>query len=142
MCSCTTHGADCGFSVRCAVCGVEELLYLDISHKIKADLLLWNTSTFTLLSEEPGGIAKFRAEPWVFQQTLKTPLKELNRFVSIFLSPFSFDEGVLSTDEVVFEPKSTLHLFANNSLSVEDQYHLVIRRWGSKRQSLLTPTWP
>src|SRR5579872_5080710 len=83
MCSCTTHGADCGFSVRCAVCGVEELLYLDISHKIKADLLLWNTSTFTLLSEEPGEIAKFRAESWVFQQTFKTPLKELNRFVSI-----------------------------------------------------------
>jgi hypothetical protein len=32
----------------------------------------------------------------------------------------------MSTDEVVFEPKDLLHLLANNSLSVEDQYHLRI----------------
>ncbi|HEX3106055.1 MAG TPA: hypothetical protein VHQ22_16550 [Terriglobales bacterium] len=59
-----------------------------------------------LLSEEPGEIAKFRAEPWVFQQTFKTPLKELNRFVSIFLSPFSLAEGILGTDEVVLNPRT------------------------------------
>jgi hypothetical protein len=87
---------------------------------------------FTLLSEEPGEIAQFRAEPWAFQQTFKTPLKELNRFVSIFLSPFSFAEGVLSTDEMVFEAKNTLHLLGNNSLSVEDQYHLVIKAVGQQ----------
>ena len=86
----------------------------------------------TLLSEEPGEIAQFRAEPWPFQQTFKTPLKELHRFVSIFLTPFSFAEGVVSTGEVVFEPKNILHLLANNSLSVEDQYHFMIRAVGQQ----------
>ena len=86
----------------------------------------------TLLSEEPGEIAQFRAEPWPFQQTFKTPLKELHRFVSIFLTPFSFAEGVVSTGEVVFEPKNILHLLANNSLSVEDHYHFMIRAVGQQ----------
>ena len=85
---------------------------------------------FTLLSERPGEIQRFRAKPWPFQQTFKSPLKDLNRFVSTFLAPFSFAEGALSTDEVVFEPKNLLHLLANNSLSVEDQYHLTIRAVG------------
>src|SRR5215470_5386555 len=84
----------------------------------------------TLLPERPGEIQRFRTNPWPFQQTFKTPLKALNKFVSTFLSPFLFAEGVLSTDEVVFEPKNLLNLLANNSVSVEDQYHLTIRAVG------------
>ena len=84
----------------------------------------------TLLSERPQEIERFRSKLWPFQQTFKTPLKDLNRFVSTFLAPFSFESGALSTDEVVFEPKQLLHLLANNSLSVEDQYHLTIQAVG------------
>jgi hypothetical protein len=86
----------------------------------------------TLLSERPEEILRFRAKPWPFQQTFKTPLKDLNRFVTTFLAPFSLEKGALSTDEVVFEPKDLLHLLANNSLSVEDQYHLTIQAEGQQ----------
>jgi hypothetical protein len=84
----------------------------------------------TLLSERPGEINRFRLNPWQFQQTFKTPLKDLNRFVTTFLAPFSLQKGAISTDEVVFEPKNLLQLLANNSLSVRDQYHLTIQAEG------------
>lgn len=84
----------------------------------------------TLLSERPEEILRFRAEPWPFQQTFKTPLNDLNRFVAAFLAPFSLERGAMSTDEVVFEPNQLLHLLANNSLSVDDQYHLTIEAQG------------
>jgi hypothetical protein len=86
----------------------------------------------TLLSERPEELRHFRVKPWPFQQTFKTPLKDLNRFVKTFLAPFSLEKGVISTDEVVFEPKDLLHLLANNSLSVQDQYHLTIQAEGQQ----------
>jgi hypothetical protein len=86
----------------------------------------------SLLSARTEEIHRFRAIPWLFQQTFKTPLKDLNRFVSTFLAPFSLESAALSTDEVVFEPKHLLHLLANNSLSVEDYYHLTIEAAGQK----------
>jgi len=86
----------------------------------------------TLLSERPEEINRFRANPWPFQRTFRTPLKALNRFVTAFLAPFSLESGAISTDEVVFEPKNLLHLLANNSLSVENQYHLTIQAEGQQ----------
>jgi hypothetical protein len=86
----------------------------------------------TLLSERPEEIHRFRATPWPFQQTFKTPLKDLNRFVTTFLAPFSLERGTMSTDEVVFEPKDLLRLLSNNSLTVEDQYHLTIQAEGQQ----------
>ena len=85
-----------------------------------------------LLSERTEEIQRFRATAWLFQQTFKTPLKDLNRFVSTFLAPFSLERGALSTDEVVFEPKDLLHLLATNSLSVEDYHHLTIQATGQR----------
>jgi hypothetical protein len=86
----------------------------------------------TLLSERPEEIRQFRVKPWPFQQTFKTPLKDLNRFVATILAPFSLEKGTISTDEVVFEPEDLLHLLANNSLSVQDQYHLTIEAEGQQ----------
>jgi hypothetical protein len=86
----------------------------------------------TLLSERPEEIRRFRVNPWPFQQTFKTPLKDLNRFVTTFLAPFSLEKGSMSTDEVVFEPKDLVRLLANNSLSVQDQYHLTIQAEGQQ----------
>jgi hypothetical protein len=86
----------------------------------------------TLLSERPEEIHRFRLNPWPFQQTFKTPLKALSRFVTTFLAPFSLEKGAMSTDEVVFEPKGLLQLLANNSLSVQDQYHLTIQAEGQE----------
>jgi len=91
----------------------------------------------TLLSERPEEIRRFRVRPWPFQQTFKTPLKDLTRFVTTFLAPFSLEKGAISTDEVVFEPKDLLHLLANNSLSVKDQYHLTIQAEGQQAVAAL-----
>jgi hypothetical protein len=83
-----------------------------------------------VLSERTEGIQRFRATPWLFQQTFETPFKDLNKFVSTFLAPFSLERGALSTDEVVFEPKNLLRLLATNSLSVENYYDLKIQATG------------
>ena len=86
----------------------------------------------TLHSERPGEIQRFRTTPWAFQQTFKTPLKDLSRFVSTFLAPFELERGALSTDEVVFEPKELLHLLADNSLCADDRYRLTIEARGKQ----------
>ena len=86
----------------------------------------------TLLSEPTDEIQRFRDDPWPFQQTFKTPLKDLDRFVSICLATFSLEKGALSTDEVVFEPKDLLLLLARNSVPVKDCYHLTIRADGER----------
>lgn len=86
----------------------------------------------TLLSERPEEIQRFLASPWKFQQTFKTPLGDLERFVSTLLGPFEFQTATLSAEEVVFEPKNLLHLLANNSLFLEDKYQFSIRATGKQ----------
>jgi hypothetical protein len=86
----------------------------------------------TLLSERPEEVQRFCAQPWSFQQTFKTPLKDLNRFVATFLAPFSLVRGALSIDQVVFEPKDLLQLLTSRSLHVRDHYHLTIQAAGQK----------
>jgi hypothetical protein len=76
----------------------------------------------TLLSDRTEEVARFRADPWPFQHTFQTPSKELHRFVSTFLAPFSLDKGSLSTDEVVFDPQVLLELMANNSIKVGNHW--------------------
>jgi hypothetical protein len=85
-----------------------------------------------VLSERTEEIQRFRAAPWIFQRTFKTPLKDLNRFVSTFLARFTLERGALSTDEVVFEPKDLLHLLTAHSLAVQDYYHLTIQAMGQQ----------
>jgi hypothetical protein len=86
----------------------------------------------TLLSERTEEIQRFRDDPWPFQQTFKTPRKDLTRFVSTLLATFSLEKGTLSTDEVVFEPKDLLMLLTQNSVPVKDCYHLTIRADGER----------
>jgi hypothetical protein len=83
-----------------------------------------------VLSERTEEIQRFRATPWPFQQTFITPLKDLNKFVSTFLAPFSLERGALSTDQVVFEPENLLRLLASKSLSVDNYYDLKIQATG------------
>ena len=92
--------------------------------------MLTKPPTLAVLSEETDEIRRFRATPWLFQQTFTTPYKDLNRFVSTFLAPFSLERGALNTDQVVFEPKNLLRLLADNSLSVENYYDLKIQATG------------
>jgi len=86
----------------------------------------------TLLPQRTEDIQRFRAAPWPFQQTFKAPLKDLQRFVSVFLAPFSVERGVVSTDEVVFEPRNVLQLLAKNAIVTENPYRLTIEATGSR----------
>jgi hypothetical protein len=69
-----------------------------------------------ILSREPGAVKRFRRTSWRFQQTFETPLKDLDRFVSVILSVHKITGGVLTIDEVVFEPKHLLVLMSKHSL--------------------------
>lgn len=86
----------------------------------------------TVLLKPTERIQRFRAAPWLFQRTFKTPLKDLERFVSTFLAPYSFELGALSTEEVVFEPKDILNLLAHHSVQVNNCYDFTIEAEGQR----------
>lgn len=85
-----------------------------------------------LESKRAEEIQRFRATPFQLQRTFKTPLKELPKFVATFLAPFTLESGVLSTDEVVFEPKNLKRELANSTAQDDDWYHLNIRAEGQQ----------
>ncbi|HWY70031.1 MAG TPA: hypothetical protein VNX88_15275 [Terriglobales bacterium] len=82
-------------------------------------------------------IQRFRAVPAAFQKTFKTPLKDLERFVSTFLAPFELEKAVLSTDEVVFEPKTLIRALGSGSDQADDWYEFVVTAEGQKEISQL-----
>ena len=90
-----------------------------------------------LLSKKPEEIERFRAAPWPFQRTFKTPLKGLNRFVAILLAPFFLEKGSLSSDEVVFEPENLFHLMTINSVQVENYWELNLTVEGQREIAVL-----
>jgi hypothetical protein len=51
----------------------------------------------------PGAMKKFIRTPWRFQQTVQTPLKDLERFVSVILTANPAKQGTVIVDEVVFD---------------------------------------
>jgi hypothetical protein len=67
-------------------------------------------------------IQDFPSYPLQYECTLKTPHKDLARFVSTVLAPFEFHQVSVSTYEIVFEPKSTLKLLSDSLLSLEDKW--------------------
>jgi hypothetical protein len=75
-----------------------------------------------LLAEPTEELRRFRASPWQFQRSFVTPLKDLKRFVSTILEPYTFDRAVLTTDDVVFKPDNVLKLFESHSITVKDYY--------------------
>jgi hypothetical protein len=81
--------------------------------------------------------SRFRSDPWPFQQTFKTPLKELEDFVGQFISSSKTEDGTLSTDLVVFEPRNMLELLQSASVPVDDQWRFTIRAVGEKSSSEL-----
>jgi hypothetical protein len=86
----------------------------------------------TILSERPDEIQQFCANPWPFQRTFLTPLKDLNRFVTTCLSAFPpLEEGSFSTDQVVFEPTHILELLTDTSIEVENWYQLTLKTEGA-----------
>jgi hypothetical protein len=87
----------------------------------------------TVLSERPHELLRFRAAPWPYQHTFVTPLQNLDRFVSTILASFPVEEAVLSTDEVVFEPRNVLQLFADNSIELDNFWRFTLRLKGEQK---------
>jgi hypothetical protein len=73
-----------------------------------------------LLPSIPEAIHRFRANPWPFQKTLETPRENMTSFISALGSVFPVDSGVVSTDQVVFEPDNFLELLKARELSIEN----------------------
>jgi hypothetical protein len=72
------------------------------------------------LSQNKGGLKRFRRTPWRFQQTFHTPLKNLRLFVANIVSGHEpLQTGSVTIDQVVFEPKNLLALLARHSLPPE-----------------------
>lgn len=65
---------------------------------------------------------QFRSKPFSLQETFSTPLQDLPRFISTFLSSFDPRIGFLSTDEVVFEPKNLLALAMRYEIRIKDEW--------------------
>src|SRR5947209_559443 len=85
-----------------------------------------------LLPERTQDIKQFRSAPWPFQQTFKTPLKDLNRFVLTFLSQYPVQSGTVSTDEVVFEPRTVLSLIRRHSVPLDGWYEFTLTAEGQQ----------
>ena len=81
----------------------------------------------TVLPEPPEELQRFRSCPWPFQQSFVTPLKDLKRFVSTILMPYSLEKAVLTTDEVVFEPQDVMQLLAAHSIKLENCYKFTMQ---------------
>src|SRR2546423_15605861 len=92
------------------------------------------TPMLTILSQRPDEIQQFCAGPWPFQKTFPTPLKELNRFVTTCLAAFpQLEVGILSTDQVGFEPKHVLDLMSAKALKVENSCNITLGADGTSK---------
>ena len=71
-----------------------------------------------ILSDKPEALKHFRKTPWKFQQTFKTPLKNLANFVATILSGCSGLRGAsITIDAVVFEPKHLIDLLNSHPIA-------------------------
>jgi hypothetical protein len=68
-------------------------------------------------SESTELLESFRRNPWEYQQTFETPLKDLQSFVEVIVSAGGeMRTGSLAIDQVVFEPKRLIAILTHNSI--------------------------
>lgn len=76
-------------------------------------------------SSNSKALKQFRRNPWPFQATFQTPLKDLERFVSTFIAVHQpIEGGSVTIDSYVFEPK-TLNAFLAEQLISQQITHAV-----------------
>jgi hypothetical protein len=78
------------------------------------------------LKENPENLVRFRAAPWQFQRTFKTPKEQLPVFLRLLLEQFEVESGVITTDLIVFEPSNVLELLLQMSVEVDDKWAFVL----------------
>jgi hypothetical protein len=70
-----------------------------------------------MISEATGNLKTFRRTPWKFQQTFRTPLKQLQAYVTTIVSSTrEIKSGLLTIEQAVFEPAHLIDLLQSNSL--------------------------
>jgi hypothetical protein len=69
------------------------------------------------LCDDAGAVKKFRKAAWRFQQTFKTPLRNLPPFVNCILSTYPLQTVCITIDQAVFEPKHWISILARYSLA-------------------------
>ena len=84
-------------------------------------------------SQATDALETFCRNPWEFQQTIETPLKNLPSFVKTIVSAGEkIEEASLTIDQVVFEPKTLIHMFAIHSLPVAYERGVSLRAVGQQ----------
>jgi hypothetical protein len=56
------------------------------------------------IAQTQGAMKRFRRTPWRFQQTIETPMQDLDEFVSVIASAHGhIEEAIVTVDQVVFD---------------------------------------
>ena len=110
------------------------------------EIVGWDRLTYSLrdmtFTSTPGSLKRFRRTPWKFQQTFLTPLKDLERFVSIIISAHPPPEKACVTiDQVVFAPKTLKAFLSQHSISEEVGHDISLEAVGQQEiEELLRST--
>ena len=82
-------------------------------------------------SESTELLENFCSNPWEYQHTFETPLKDLQSFVEAIVSAGGeIRTGSLVIDQVVFEPKTLIAILTDNSISLPSKRGLCLAAVG------------
>ncbi|NOT22359.1 MAG: hypothetical protein HOP22_06490 [Nitrospiraceae bacterium] len=87
-------------------------------------------------------LKQFQRNPWPFQTTFETPLKDLERFVSTFFAVHQpIESGCVTIDGYVFEPKTLNAFLTERSVSEQVTHDVVLEAEGQQEvEALLSAT--
>jgi hypothetical protein len=82
-------------------------------------------------SEFTESLENFCRNPWEFQQTFETPLKDLQSFVkTIVFAGWDMQTASLTIDRVVFEPKDLIQMLTSHSIPLTCKHGLFLMAVG------------
>jgi hypothetical protein len=87
-------------------------------------------------------LKQFQRNPWPFQTTFLTPLKDLERFVSTFAEVHQpIERGCVTIDGYIFEPKTLNAFLAQQSISEQITHNVALDAEGQQEvEALLCAT--
>lgn len=90
------------------------------------------------LSEAPGTINKFGRTAWKFQQTFRTPLKNLEPLISSVITAVPrIQAACLTIDKVIFEPKHLIALMTRHQAPLRYVRDITITASGTNESEAL-----
>jgi hypothetical protein len=92
------------------------------------------------LSDNPNALKQLRKAQWNFQQTFKTPLKNLHPFAAAIISAASPDSACVTIEQAVFEPSHWIDLLARHSLSPRYEKGVTVTAVGRQEMEQLLET--